>query len=749
MRIEYPGTTDQHEQKIRNRLQQRMARFREKFSMVSWRDTAGENNAIRDRVLNTLTPAQFAARGGLGSTRGSTPGSMDSQGRVIPVPGRRARGSAAAADTISQVQQTQARTVHAGPSNGSTVDTGFTPVNSQVHRVSESHGGSRTSQQNVKTNLGNLNRQQQSRPSTSIKPLLNHRLNDQNATMGAAQQYHPSTSYTDDAALLPYSSFSSAVPPPEGTRQGASGVTNPRMQDGQASTAYAGNRTTQQAGKMSYTGPSESLQVPDGPSTDEDYGDMESFDTDDSHDLSEEDSDEEPNAGMPLVEEDTQMKPLTDEVCYELKRYLADDRARTLMCLDRKISLDELLLGMERNQANLKQGIKRARGEASDDDEVEYLQNQRAKRPRRGQGTAGSSSQPRPGPQNLIYSGFDGSQSGPSGNYPRQGPLANKSRHPAARPIGSAVQRLHNDRQRRPTPKATTAQKDRDGYLRNPQTDPVIDNEWTVYGLHTGSQQPPYPPQKGYGPRGQGLYTNSGQPQRGPELYQPQPVNGIGISSLHTSSGAPQPRNSSHHQHQPGSERLRSVPSHAIQDVTGDLPSHDQNSPTQGRNSHNPGSSATRVQLRREGNGNIAPRHAYQHFEESTVKDEPFFSDELFEGILNGHPDNNHVGSMYTHAQQREIHEYYHRLMTPHPMPEPATNASETSVPPPPPVPQVPQVTNSATQPLGESDLAVGDIAGWDPAWSEFVNDHDAEPLLRANHPDEYKHTSPPESPGS
>lgn len=748
MRIEYPGTTDQHEQKIRNRLQQRMARFREKFSMVSWRDTAGENNAIRDRVLNTLIPAQFAARGGLGSTRGSTPGSMDSQGRVIPLPGRRARGSAAAADTISQVQQTQARTVHAGPSNGSTVDTGFTPVNSQVHRVSESHGGSRTSQQNVKTNLGNLNRQQQSRPSISIKPLLNHRLNEQNATMGAAQQHHPSTSYTDDPALLPYSSFSSAVPPPEGTRQRASGVTNPRMQDGQASAAYAGNRTTQQAGNMSYTGPSESLQVPDGPSTDEDYGDVESLDTDDNHDLSEEDSNEEPNAGKPLVEEDTQMEPLPDEVCYELKRYLKEDRARTLMCLDGRISLDELLLGMERNQANLKQGIKRARGEASDDDEVEYLENQRAKRPRRGQGTAGSSSQPRPGPQNLIYSGFDGSQPGPSGDYPRQGPLANKSCHPAARPIGSAVQRLHNDRQRRPTPKATTAQKERDGYLRNPQTDPVIDNEWTVYGFHTGSQQPPYPSKQEDSLRGQGLYTNLGRPQRVPEPYQPQRDNGVGTSSPYTTTGAPQPRHSSHHQHQPGSERLRSVPSHAIQD-TGDLPSHDQNSLTRGRDSHNPGSSAARVQLRREGNGNIEPRQAYQHFEESTIQNEPFFSDELFEGNLNGHTDNNHVGNMYTHAQQREIDEYYRRLMTPHPRPETETNAPETAMPPPPPVPQVPQVTNSATQPVRESDLAVGDIAGWDPAWSEFVNDHDAEPLLRANHPDEYKHTSPPESPGS
>lgn len=753
MRMEYPGTSDQDEQKIRNRLQQRMARFREKFSMVSWRDTAGENNAIRDRVLSRLTPAQFAARGGLGSTRGSTPGSRDSQGRIIPLPGRRARGSAAAGDTTAQVQQPQARTVLAGPSNDSTVDRGFTPVNSQVHRLSGSHGGSRTGQQNIQTNLGNLNRQHQTRSSILPEPLLNQRLEgDQNATMGAAQQHHPSTSYTDDAALLPYSEFASAVPPHEGILpimdgQGASDAANPGMQADQASRVYVGNRTTQQAENPSYAGPSESMQVPDGPSTDEDYEDTESLGTDDKNDLSEEDSDEEPDAEMPLAEEDTRMEPLTPEVCYELKRYLEDDRARTLMCLDREISLDELLLGMQNNQAKLKQGIKRARGEASHDDEVEYLQSQRAKRPRRGQGAAGSSSQPRPESQNHIYSGFDNSQPGPSGAYHRQGPLASKSRHPATRPIGSAVERLHSDRRRRPAPKATTAQKDTSRYLRDPQSDPVIDNEWTVFGYHADSQQSPYLPQQADGLRRQGLYTDPGQPQRGPEPYQPQRDNGVETSSLHTTIGAPQPTQSLHSQRQPGSERFRSAQNPAIQDVTGDMPSYDQNGPTEGRNPHNPGSSAACVQLTRDGNGNIVPRRAYQHFEESTAQDDPFFSDELFEGMLNGHPDINHVGSMYTHAQQQEIDDYYHRLMTPHPRPESAPSAPQNPMPPPPPI-QVAQVAGSATQPVEESDLALGDISDWDPAWSEFVNDHDAEPLLQAGHPDEYEEKSPPGSPG-
>ena len=755
MRMEYPGTTDQDEQKIRNRLQQRMARFREKFSMVSWRDTAGENNAIRDRVLSRLTPAQLAARGGLGSTRGSTPGSRDSQGRLIPLPGRRARGSAAAGDTTAQVQQPQARYVHAGPSNGSTLDTGFTPVSSQSHRLSESHGGPRTSQQKVQTNLGNRNRQQQTRPSIALEPLLNQRLDgDENATMGAAQQHQPSTSYTDDAAHLSYSEFASAVPLHEGVLpimdgQGASGAANPGMQADQASRVYAGNRTTQQAENPSYAGPSESMQVPDGPSTDEDYEDTESLGTDDNNDLSEEDSDKEPDAEMPLAEEDTRMEPLTPGVCYELKRYLEHDRARTLMWLDREISLDELLLGMQKNQAKLKQGIKRARGEASHDDEVEYLQSQRAKRPRRGQGAAGSSSQPRPESQNHIYSGFDNSQPGPSGAYHRQGPLASKSRHPATRPIGSAVERLHGDRRRRPAPKATTAQKDISRYLRDPQLDPVIDNEWTVYGYHADSQQSPYLPQQADSLRGQGLSTNPGQPQRGPQPYPSHRGNDMEASNPSMSTGEPQPSHSSSSQRQPRSERLHSVQNPAIQDVTDDMPSYDQNGPTEGRSSYNPGSSAARVQLTRDGNGNIAPRRAYQHFEESTAQDDPFFSDELFEGMLNGNPDINHVGSMYTHAQQQEIDDYYHRLMTPHPRPESAPSAPQNPMPPPPPPIQVAQVAGSATQPVEESDLAVGDIAGWDPAWSEFVNVHDAVPLLQAGHPDGYEEKSPPGSPGS
>lgn len=44
------------------------------------------------------------------------------------------------------------------------------------------------------------------------------------------------------------------------------------------------------------------------------------------------------------------------------------------------------------------------------------------------------------------------------------------------------------------------------------------------------------------------------------------------------------------------------------------------------------------------------------------VRDEPFLSHELFKGMLKGQPDNAHVGSMYTAAQEREYDEYYERV---------------------------------------------------------------------------------------
>ena len=75
-------------EKFINAMNNRCARGREKFSMVSWREKSKHNkpNKIRDKVLARLSQEQKDANGGLGSTRGSTPGSLDSLGNLIPVP---------------------------------------------------------------------------------------------------------------------------------------------------------------------------------------------------------------------------------------------------------------------------------------------------------------------------------------------------------------------------------------------------------------------------------------------------------------------------------------------------------------------------------------------------------------------------------------------------------------------------------------------------------------------------------------
>ena len=757
MRMEYPGTTDQDEQKIRNRLQQRMARFREKFSMVSWRDTAGENNAIRDRVLSRLTPAQIAARGGLGSTRGSTPGSRDSQGGIIPLPGRRTRAAANTGDAATQVDQSQAQTVHAGPSNAPTINAGLAPVDSQVNRPSGSHGGSRTSQQNVQNSLVNPNRQQKTRASLTSGTISNYQRNSgQSTTMGSAPQNRPSTSsYTADIAPLPYSAISTArslhqesLPITGGPE--ASGAENARIQHNQTSTVYAGNRSTEYVENISQVGPFDDWQVPDEPSTDGNFGDIEGYGHDDFDDVNDEDSLEgaenvednmEPNVEMPLAEEDPRMEPISDAVRQELQRYLTDDRVRIQMCLDGRISLDELLWGMQRNHAVLEQGVKRARGEVGDDNEVEGFQNQRAKRTRRGEDAAGSSSQPLPRSPNPTHSPVDNSQSGPSENSRRQDPLTSTSRRPTARPFGSAVERLHNDRRRRPAPKSTTAQKDMYDSLHYPQPDPVTENEWTVYGYHTDSQQPTNPPQQGHGFDEEGFDSNPGQPQRELEPYQPQQDNGVETRRPHENTGERQPPPSSHPQRQPDSEPFRSDLDPAVQNVMGDVPSNGPEGPTESNNFHHPGSSVVPAQPTRNEDEHIPPHLAYQHYTASTAQDDPFFPDELFNGMLNGHPDNTHVGSIYTLSQQQEIDNYYRHLMAPRPSSaSQQTSAPQNSIIPPPPL--VPP------RPADGSDLTVGDISQWDPAWSAFVHDDDdAEALLRAQYPDEYAERSPPAEP--
>ncbi|KAL9133270.1 MAG: hypothetical protein Q9175_005549, partial [Cornicularia normoerica] len=141
-------------------------------------------------------------------------------------------------------------------------------------------------------------------------------------------------------------------------------------------------------------------------------------------------------------------------------------------------------------------------------------------------------------------------------------------------------------------------------------------------------------------------------------------------------------------------------------------------------------------------------------------------------------PDNNHVGSMYTGSQQRDIDDYYLRLMAPRPRVELEINTPEDPLPLPPHFrqeeprtvfvadlmdphsrpqamqPHVPynipgtpaqgpvaRVPARASQSAGDSgdDLDFGDITHWNSDWSSFVNDHDAEALLRGHYPDEYR----------
>ena len=357
MRMGYPGYTDKDEQKVRNRLQQRMARFREKFVMVSWRDTAGDNNAIKDRVLDKLNPALLAARGGLGSTRGSTPGSRDSQGKVIPVPGRRPPG-------------------RRSPK---------TPGKTTTHS------------------------------SPSSRALPNRQRNvDISPTMGGAQQPYASTSHAASTGPQRYKEFSPLSPSREvtspimvGRRVSSYADTQPHQ--GRGSTVYAANHSPQHPGSLLYASPSETLRGHNQLLSDEedwdnkefgsdegDNGDDEQEDGESSDDDDDDGSDwnEEADADMLTIEKNPRAKSPIPEECFEFERYLKEDRMRTQMCLGGMISVDELMLDMQNNEEELKQGLKRTRGETSDDNVAEELQGWRAKRSRKEEGATGFSSQP-------------------------------------------------------------------------------------------------------------------------------------------------------------------------------------------------------------------------------------------------------------------------------------------------------------------------------------------------------------------
>ncbi|KAF6224640.1 hypothetical protein HO173_012983 [Letharia columbiana] len=810
MRIKYPGGRREDEKIFRNTLQQRMGRARERFSMVSWRDTAGISNAVRDRVLSGLTPAQLAARGGLGTTRGITPGSRDSQGRVIPVPGRRARGTANAGTTASQIQQPQVQTAHAGPLNAPlrqnypNTDAGSATVILAQNQPSRSQDGSRSDQPNVQSNSA-------THPSASSVFFPNRRRSaDTKPTMVDPQEYHSSTSYAAHTSPQPYSSRASnagpsykATLPIMGGRK-ASNAAEGVTQHKQPSAAQVADEYTQHvpnntpyaeatanqysqhrekhAGSLSgnyiqtvtsHVGASTGQQnirlVPYSSSSEGSDG-VDEKDRDEDEEDKENDEgygDAEDDVEMPLAEEDPRMKKLTANERRELERYLEQDRIRTQMCLDGRMSLIELMSVMQSNEAELKSGLKRARGDISDDDEVEEMHNRRAKRTKRGV-AAVSGNQPLSETHRPTYSGFDEPQPGPSGEYHRQGALANTYRRPTTRPIGSAVQRLHNDRLRRPAPKAT--HKKTTPYY--PQPDMVTgDEEYNIYNFQIDSQQPQQPSQQRNG-LGDGIFhSDVEQPRPGLQPYQSQQEIDMGNANTYTNTGELQPRPSSRRQRQAGSERFSSVLNSTVEEISGDAPAHVPDNALEGYNSHDCGDQSNPVESARI-DAYTAPRRAYQQPTASTVRDDPFFSDELFNGMLDGRPDANHVGSMYTRAQQREIDNYYQRLMAPRAGVENESGTPEDVMPPPPRFreeelqtvfvadlldphsrPQAAQahipynvpvdpVQGGNAPPVAQTppddSLVVGNITSWDPAWSAFGNDHDAGPLLRGHYPDEY-----------
>ena len=167
------------------------------------------------------------------------------------------------------------------------------------------------------------------------------------------------------------------------------------------------------------------------------------------------------------------------------------------------------------------------------------------------------------------------------------------------------------------------------------------------------------------------------------------------------------------------------------------MPSHDSNGTTDNNTSHNsrsssnsvqPASSNT-VQPARNENEKTAPRRSHLHYAACTSRDDPFFSDELYRDMLNGQPNNNHVGSMYTTSKQQEIDSYFRRLMAP---PRPQRKIS----PPPTPPPRLRMDTPK-----------VGEIPYWDPEWNQWVNLDDAdEPLVETQKPGECNPRSPTSS---
>ncbi len=254
------------------------------------------------------------------------------------------------------------------------------------------------------------------------------------------------------------------------------------------------------------------------------------------------------------------------------------------------------------------------------------------------------------------------------------------------------------------------------------------------------------------------------------------------IVNMYAQNGEAQPRPSSYHQRQPGSERMSSAFDPTIDDNVGNTPFDIHNNHQEHHGSHNSGNQLNPTELV-DRNAQTGSRRIHQQPTASPVHDDPFFSDELYNGMLNGRPDAHHVGSMYTRSQQRAFDNFYQHLMAPRARAEPGSNAQDVMPPPPrfeqeelqtvdvaglhgrprvvpgvaatqlhPPyvnssapaqggnAMSMAQAASRAPQPAEEQDdgLVVGEFKDWDKGWLAFVKSHNSKPLLRGHYPDEY-----------
>ena len=746
--------------------------------MVSWRDTAGENNSVRDRVLSTLSPAQLAARGGLGSTRGSTPGSTDSHGMVIPVPGRRPRGARNTTNVATQQQQQPQPVTSAGSSIAASqqqhqpaAKVGFSGTDSYQNRPAASSYAGPSPQATFPITGGQ--RHHNATPPQSWSSVSNG-VNGYIQYVGDPESNRGPPSNGYNQPNNPYAGFVSGKYVKRGTSPvGASpvdhyipSVPHPSStggSDGDVEDEWSG----EDDGSEDVYDTEESHDSLESYDREDDFGSEESHDSYDSDDCEDDDNgdgddghdgndgsdehdqtpkDDENDVEMFSAQVDHGDYRETAQERWKWERYLERDRIQVYSYLDGQITREELLLDIDQNRAQLKASLKRVWGEISDDDEVEHMQSQRIKRPRGGKSL--------PGTQLPTSTSIEKSQPKPSGEQNRQDGLVHTPRHPA-RPIGSAVERLHHDRARRPAPKATVGQIENLKSVHYPQPNATMgDTDYTIYNLRTDSEQPQERPQPGDRVGHGRVYIHAQHSQPGLEPYQSRPESSNGFT--HVRDSAPQP--SSHRQRGPANERTRT-----LQDAANAAPCQAPNSPPQVQESRNSGTRSDPIDLARE-ETHRPPRRANSPRTPRYVQDDPFFSDDLFNGMVTGQPNNNHVGSIYTRSQQREHDEHYQRLMTPHA----TNNQSQHPMPPPPrpfrvdqppsafvsnlqdpcrnpdPQPHIPYniplapaqdatLALPAQQSNDNNDLDFGAICDWNEDWRAFAIEHDPGPLLRGH----------------